>query len=82
MLVLSVGLWLSLAAPSEADIRTGHYEGNGTSLSVTGVGFQPDVVIIKGDTTERAVARTSTMTGDNTDLPPLFVPPAMLVQRS
>ncbi len=71
MLVLWVGLWLSLAAPSEADIRTGHYEGNGTSLSVTGLGFQPDFVTIKGDTAEEAVARTSTMTSATNNTKPL-----------
>ena len=45
-------------------MATGSYTGNGTSQSITGVGFQPDVVIIKGDTNKNAILRSSTMTGD------------------
>ena len=45
-------------------MATGTYTGNGTSQSITGVGFQPDVVIIKGDTGKNAILRSSTMTGD------------------
>lgn len=32
------------------NIKTGYYMGNGTGLSVTGVGFQPQLIIIKSDT--------------------------------
>ncbi len=54
-------------APGQAEalqMATGTYTGNGTSQSITGVGFQPDVVIIKGDTNKNAILRSSTMTGD------------------
>ncbi len=46
---------------------SGSYSGNGTdNRSITGVGFQPDILIVKGNTTQVAVMRTSTMTGDVT----------------
>lgn len=45
-------------------ITSGTYVGNGTSLSVTGLGFQPDFVIVKdGATTSNAVFKTSEMSG-------------------
>ncbi|MBI5699938.1 Ig-like domain-containing protein [Candidatus Saganbacteria bacterium] len=48
-------------------MQTGYYVGSGVSRSITGVGFQPDLVIIKADTaTGRAVWRSSSMTGDST----------------
>jgi hypothetical protein len=44
-------------------VSTGLYTGNGTAgHAITGVGFQPDVVIIKGDTNQFGAIRTSTMT--------------------
>jgi len=44
---------------------TGSYLGNGTDNRViSGVGFQPDVVIIKAVTNRAGVIRTSTMSGD------------------
>ena len=43
---------------------TGMYTGNGTTLNVTGLGFQPDVVIIKETSNNKvAVIKTSTMAG-------------------
>ena len=43
------------------------YTGDGNDdRSISGVGFQPDLVIIKGDTAQRAVFRTSAMAGDAT----------------
>jgi hypothetical protein len=52
---------------------TGTYAGNGApGRAITGLGFRPDVVIIKGYdydaslTPTSTVLRTSTMTGDNT----------------
>ena len=49
-------------------VATGTYTGDGIdNRAITGVGFQPDVVIVKGDTSAtRAVARAATMTGDQT----------------
>lgn len=45
-------------------MQTGYYVGSGVSRSITGVGFQPDLVIIKADTTARyAVWSTSSMSG-------------------
>ena len=50
-------------ARAEAGIASGSYTGNGApSAAITGVGFQPDVVIIKADSAiARAVIRTATM---------------------
>lgn len=57
-------------APSGASgtftMKTGTYTGNGTNRSITGVGFQPNLVIIKDNTTQLAVFRTSMMSGDIT----------------
>lgn len=48
-------------------LATGTYSGNGAdNRAITGVGFQPDVVFIKCDCTQFALARTSTMAGDAT----------------
>jgi hypothetical protein len=58
------------AAASFPGIRvaSGSYTGNVTdNRAITGVGFQPDVVIVKSDTAAGvAVIRTSTMSGDDT----------------
>lgn len=48
-------------------IFTGSYIGNNTDdRNIAGVGFQPDLVIIKGDTTQMAVFATSTMDAGDT----------------
>jgi hypothetical protein len=53
-------------------VASGSYAGNGSdNRNINGVGFQPDVVIIKGDTSGTnpgrvAVIRTSTMAPDRT----------------
>jgi hypothetical protein len=53
-------------------VASGSYAGNGSdNRNINGVGFQPDVVIIKGDTSGTnpsrvAVIRTSTMAADRT----------------
>ncbi|MEZ5384331.1 MAG: SdrD B-like domain-containing protein [Prosthecobacter sp.] len=50
-------------------MATGTYTGNGVdNRSITGVGFQPDVVIIKGASSVSPVIRTSTMSGDASKL--------------
>jgi hypothetical protein len=58
------------AASSFPGIRvaSGAYTGDGNdNRAITGVGFQPDVVIVKSDDTSGvAEIRTSTMPGDNT----------------
>jgi uncharacterized repeat protein (TIGR01451 family) len=53
--------------PSEMRVVSGSYTGDGTGgRTITGVGFRPDVVIIKGDTLETAVVRTATVATDGT----------------
>ena len=48
-----------------SEVLTGIYVGNGVdNRQITGLGFHPDVVIIKSILTQQAVVRTSTMTGD------------------
>jgi hypothetical protein len=48
-------------------VASGSYTGNGAdNRNITGVGFQPDAVIVKSSTAQEAVMRTSTMTGDAT----------------
>ena len=47
------------------EIASGSYLGDGTdNRSVTGLPFQPDVVIVKASTNQIGVMRTSTMSGD------------------
>jgi hypothetical protein len=46
----------------------GSYSGNGTSQSITGVGFQPDIVLIKSDGAYAAVVATSSMTAGDAKL--------------
>jgi hypothetical protein len=61
--LLTVGVLA--AAPVQAQMRTGRYVGDGLdNRRITGLGFQPAVVLIKADTGQNAVMRTSTMVGD------------------
>jgi hypothetical protein len=61
--VLLVLVLLSL--PALGQVATGRYQGDGRdSRVITGVGFQPDVVLVKGAHPQSAVARTATMVGD------------------
>lgn len=49
-----------------AQVLSGSYTGDASNGRViTELGFQPDVVILKGDAAQIGVIRTSTMTGDN-----------------
>ena len=44
---------------------SGNYTGNAADgRGITGVGFRPDVVIVKGNAGQTAAIRTSTMSGD------------------
>ena len=53
------------ASFSTLRVASGTYAGNGVDdRAFTGLGFQPDLVIVKGDTNQVTMARTSTMTGD------------------
>ncbi|UCG50789.1 MAG: hypothetical protein JSW58_11345 [Candidatus Latescibacterota bacterium] len=60
MILLVVGL--TATEVSAVQMVTGTYEGDGqSSRPITDVGFQPNIVIIKGDINEPAVIRTATM---------------------
>ena len=71
--ILAAALLFPLAAgPAAAQVRTGVYAGNGSPRSIGGLGFQPDLVLVKGDSaTMRAVARTSTMAASKETTGPL-----------
>ena len=70
------GIWENPAIPlatktAEAatfSMQTGYYVGTGASLSITGIGFQPQLVIIKADTTAGggAVWKSSSMAANTT----------------
>ncbi len=56
---------VALSAGGQTEVLTGVYIGNGAdNRQITGLGFHPDLVIIKSIQTQQAVGRTSTMTGD------------------
>jgi hypothetical protein len=47
------------------DLATGSYAGNGLdNVAIGGVGFMPDLVLVKCECNRSGVARTRTMTGD------------------
>jgi hypothetical protein len=50
--------WVAFKANSQA-MQVGSYTGNGTTQSITGVGFQPELVILMGNNAQRAAARYS-----------------------
>lgn len=46
-------------------VATGSYVGNDIdNRAISGIGFEPDVVLIKGTNNEQAVIRTATMADD------------------
>jgi len=46
-------------------VATGSYVGDGNdNRAISGIGFQPDVVLIKGTNNEQAVIHTATMADD------------------
>jgi len=62
-----IGVFSTAQVHAQMKVLSGSYVGDGTdNRAITGLGFQPDVVIVKGDTNRDAYCRTSTMTGDNT----------------
>ena len=70
--VAVVILFFLVGGPAHAQITSGTYQGNGTAgRQITGLGFQPDVVIVKVDYSHATddlssgVVRTSTMSGVN-----------------
>ena len=61
----TVHFYAAWARAQQPILITGDYKATrSTTARISGLGFQPDVVIIKGDVTQVAVIRTSTMTGD------------------
>jgi hypothetical protein len=50
--------WVAFKANSQA-MKVGTYNGNGTTQSIAGVGFQPELVILMGNNAQRAAARYS-----------------------
>lgn len=54
---------------ADFSIQTGYYVGDGASLSVTGLGFKPELVIIKPDTTAGAGAVFKTRVMPTTTVP-------------
>ncbi len=52
--------WVAFSAGDNIDV--GSYVGNGTSLTVHGVGFQSEVSVLMGSSTQMAQARTSQST--------------------
>lgn len=51
--------------PGRLRVATGSYTGNGSdNRAISEAGFQPDLVIVKADSSQVAVARTATMSGD------------------
>jgi len=56
------GFLVALAGPAAAQMTTGTYVGNGTAgRRITGLGFKPDVVLIKGKEFDGAFTPTSTV---------------------
>ena len=69
---LAVGLALLSPRPVTAQMTTGTYVGDGTvGRKITGLGFRPDVVIVKGNDSDgtfsptSTILRSSTMVGDS-----------------
>ncbi len=60
--LVAVVLCLLLASSASAQMATGSYTGDGNFWrTINGVGFEPDVVIIKADENMPAIIRTSNM---------------------
>jgi hypothetical protein len=71
---------LTAASSFTRDFATGTYGGNGTdNRNVTGLGFQPDLVMVKATTAQGTVIRTRTMTGDASK--PLFGTTSLAANR-
>ena len=52
--------WVAFKSNSQA-MKVGTYNGNGTSQSISGLGFSPELVILMGNNAQRAVSRFSGM---------------------
>lgn len=62
--------WGGAAAPPAGSgtfqMATGTYTGNGAVRTISGIGLDPDLVIIKANTAQQGVFRTGLMAGNNT----------------
>lgn len=56
------------SASGAFSMKTGYYVGTGSAMSITGVGFQPDFVMIRSSASALPVFRTSIMSGDSASL--------------
>jgi len=54
------------SASGSFDMDTGSYVGTGAANSISGLGFKPDLVIVKANTAQLGVFRTATMQGNST----------------
>jgi hypothetical protein len=52
--------WVAMKGYSQS-MKVGTYNGNGTSQSIAGMGFQPELVILMGNNAQRAVSRSAGM---------------------
>ena len=59
-------VWANTSRQGDFYMATGTYKGSSLARSITGLGFSPNIVIIKGDNTEYAVWRSDAMSGDST----------------
>jgi hypothetical protein len=60
------GTMKAMSSSGTFKMTTGSYTGDGQYKIISGLTFKPDLVIIKGSTTEQGVFRTSMMAGDTT----------------
>jgi len=61
--------WWAFGNSGSTNFKVGAYTGTGAgSRSIPNLGFQPDLVVIKGNTAQLGVFRTSSIAGDNTAL--------------
>lgn len=54
------------SASGSFTMDTGTYAGTGTGFSISGLGFRPDLVVVKAATAQQGVFRTFMMKGDDT----------------
>jgi hypothetical protein len=67
---VAVNATLETPAVGSLLVKTGTYTGTGSALSVTDVGFQPELVIVKAlSSTAQAQFKTTTMSGSNSGSP-------------
>ncbi len=60
--------WVAFSGSGGTDFKVGSYVGNATDdRSISDVGFQPDLVVVKHKGTQRGCWKTSVMTGETTE---------------